>query len=85
MTLDESLILLFVPTCKIMFVGERFKYDFRKSFMSSIVASRKILILTEFGFAPYSLFSSISLSMESPTVKVVPFVHGVGVVGRVLL
>ena len=23
---DESLILLFVPTCKIMFVGERFKY-----------------------------------------------------------
>ena len=60
MTLDESLILLFVPTCKIKFVGERFKYGFRKSFMSSIVAPRKILTLTEFGFAPDSLFSSIS-------------------------
>ena len=50
MTLDESLILLFVPTCKIKFVGERFKYGFRKSFMSSIVAPRKILTLTESGF-----------------------------------
>ena len=60
MTLDESLILLFVPTCKIKFAGERFKYGFRKSFMSSIVAPRKILTLTEFGFAPDSLFSSIS-------------------------
>ena len=55
MILDESLILLFVPTCKIMFVGERFKYGFRKSFMSSIVAPRKILTLTELGFAPDSL------------------------------
>ena len=60
MTLDESLILLFVPTCRIMFVGERFKYGFRKSSMSSIVAPRKTLTLTEFGFAPYSLFLSIS-------------------------
>ena len=60
MTLDESLILLFVPTCKIMFVGERFKYGFRKSFMSSIVAPRKIMTLTELGFAPDSLFSSVS-------------------------
>ena len=59
MALDESLIP-FVPTCKIMFVDERFKYDFRKSFMSSIVAPRKIVTLTEFGFAPDSLFSSIS-------------------------
>ena len=48
MALDESLILLFVPACRIMFVGERFEYGFRKSFMSSIVAPRKILTLTEF-------------------------------------
>ena len=60
MRLDESLILLFVPTCKIMFVGERFKYGFRKSFKSSIVAPRKILTLTEFGFAHDGLFLSIS-------------------------
>ena len=60
MTLYELLIVLFVPTCRIIFVGERFKYGFRKSFMSSIVAPRKILTLTEFGFAPDSLFSSIS-------------------------
>ena len=50
MTLAESLIVLFVPTCKIMFVGERFKYGFRKSSMSSIVAPQKILTLTEFDF-----------------------------------
>ena len=60
MKLDESLILLLVPTCKIMVVGERFKYGFSKSFMSSIVAPRKILTLTELGFVPDSLFSSIS-------------------------
>ena len=60
MTLDESLIVLFVRTRKIMSVGERFKYGFRKSFMSSIVAPRKILTLTELGFAPDSLFLSIS-------------------------
>ena len=60
MTLDESLIVLFVPKCKIMFVGECFKYSFRKSFKSSIVTPRKILTLTEFGFAPDSLFSSNS-------------------------
>ena len=60
MTLEESLIVLFVPTCKIMFVGQRFKYGFRKSFMSSIVAPRKILTLTEFGFATDCLFSTIS-------------------------
>ena len=84
MTLDGSLILLFVPTCKIMFVGERFKYGFRK-FMSSIVAPRNILTLTEFHFALDSLFSSVSRSMESPAISVVPFAHGVGVVGGVLL
>ena len=55
MTLDESLILLFVATCKIMFAGEHFKYGFKKSFMSYIVAPQKILTLTEFGFAPDSL------------------------------
>ena len=60
MAIDESLILLFVPTCKIMFVAERFKYGFRKSFMSSTVHPQKILTLTEFSFAPDSLFSSIS-------------------------
>ena len=60
MTLDESLIRLFVPTYKIRFVGKRFRYGFRKSFMSSIVAPQKILSLTELGFAPESLFSSIS-------------------------
>ena len=60
MTLDESFILLFVPTCRIMFLGERFKYGFRKSFMSSIVVPHKILTLTEFGFAPDNLFPSIS-------------------------
>ena len=43
MTLDESYILLFVPTCKIMFVGERFKIGFRKYFMPSIVAPWEIL------------------------------------------
>ena len=43
MTLDESLIRLLVPPFKIIFFGERFKYGFRKSFMSSIVAPRKIL------------------------------------------
>ena len=59
-TLDESLIPLFIPTRKIMIIGERFKYGFRKYFMSSIVAPRKILTLTEFSFAPDSLFSSIS-------------------------
>ena len=59
MTLDETLILLFVPTCRIMFVAERFKYGFRKSFMSSIVAPWKILTLTEFGFAPDTLESRI--------------------------
>ena len=48
MTLDESLTLLFVPTCKITIVGPRFKNGFRKSFMSSIVAPWKILTLTEF-------------------------------------
>ena len=56
MTLDESVILLLVATCNIMFDGERFKYFFRKSFMSSIVAPQKILTLTKFGFAPDSLF-----------------------------
>ena len=60
MAIDESLILLFVPTCKIMFVAERFKYGFRKSFMLSTVPPQKILTLTEFSFAPDSLFSSIS-------------------------
>ena len=55
MTLDELVILLLVATCNIMFDGERFKYFFRKSFMSSIVAPQKILTLTEFGFAPDSL------------------------------
>ena len=85
MTHDGSLILLFVPTCKNMFAGERFKYGFRKSFMSSIVAPLKILTFTEFGFARDSLFSSISWSMESPTINVVSFAHGVGVVGGVLL
>ena len=60
MTHDGSLILLFVPTCKNMFAGERFKYGVRKSFMSSIVAPLKILTFTEFGFARDSLFSSIS-------------------------
>ena len=59
MALNESLILLFVPTCKIMFVGERFEHGFRKSFMSSIEPSQKILTLTEFDFAPDSLFFSI--------------------------
>ena len=68
-----------------LFVGERFKYGFRKSFMSSIVAPPKILALTEFGFAPDSLLSSISWSMESPAIYVVPFAHGVGIVGGVLL
>ena len=75
MTPDESLTLLFVLTCKIMFVGERFKYAFRKSFMPSIVALQKILTLTELGLAPDSLFSSISRSMESPATNFVPFVH----------
>ena len=56
MTLDESLILLFVPTCKIMFAGKGFNYGSRKSFMLSIVATRKILALTELGFAPESVF-----------------------------
>ena len=50
MTLDEMLILLFVPTSKTMFVAEHFKYCFRKSFMSSIVATWKIITSTEFGF-----------------------------------
>ena len=59
MTLDESLILLFVPTCKMMFVGEHYEYGFRK-FFSSIVAPRKTLTLIEYGFIPDSLFSSIS-------------------------
>ena len=59
-----------------MFVGERFKYDFRKSFKSSIVAPWKILTLTEFGFAHDSLFLSISWSMESPAMNVVPFAIG---------
>ena len=67
-----------------MFVDERFKYDFRKSFMSSIVAPRKIVALTEFGFAPDSLFSSISWSMESPAINAVPFDLGVRVVGGLL-
>ena len=52
MAIDESLILLFVPTCKIMCVAERFKYGFRKSSMSSTVPLQKILTLTEFSFAP---------------------------------
>ena len=60
MTLDESLTRLFVPAYKIRFVGERFKYGFRKSFMSSIVVPQKVLSLTALGFAPDSLFSSIS-------------------------
>ena len=55
MTLDKSLILLFVPTYEIMFVGERFKNGFRKSFMSPILAPQKIL-----AFTPDSLFLSIS-------------------------
>ena len=53
-----------------LFVGERFKYDLRKSFLSSVVAPRKILTLTEFGFAPDSLFSSILWRMESPAINV---------------
>ena len=68
-----------------MFVGECFKYSFRKSFMLSIVAPRKILTLTEFSLAPDNLFSSIARSVESPAIKVVPFAHGVRVVGSVLL
>ena len=68
-----------------MIVRERFKYGFRKSFMSSIVASRKNLTLTEFGFAPDGLFSSISRSMESPAINVVLFAHGIRVVGGVLV
>ena len=59
MRLDESLILLFGLTCKIVFVVEHFKYYFRKSFMASKVALRKTLTLIEFGFASCSLFSSI--------------------------
>ena len=43
-----------------LFAGERFKYGFTKSFMSSIMAPQKIQTLTEFGFAPESLFLSIS-------------------------
>ena len=85
MTLDELVILLLVATCNIMFDGERFKYFFRKSFMSSIVAPQKILTLTEFGFAPDSLFSSISWSMESPANNVVPFAQWVEVVSEVWL
>ena len=61
MALYEALVLSFVSTCKIMFVGERFKYGFRMtSFMSSIVAPWEMLILTEFGFALDIFFSSIS-------------------------
>ena len=59
MTLDELLILLFVSTCKIMFFSRCFKYGFRESFMSSIVAPQKVLTLTEFGYVPDSLFSWI--------------------------
>ena len=81
MARDESLI----PTCKIMFVREHFKYSFRKSFMSFIVAPRKIMTLAKFGFAPDSLFSLISWSIWSPAINVVPFAHWVGVVGGVLL
>ena len=53
--------------------------------MSSIVAPQKILTLTEFDFAPDSLFSSISWSMESLPIIVVLFAHGVRVVGGALL
>ena len=42
MTFDELLLLLFVPRCKIMFVGERFKYSLRKSFMSCVVVHSHI-------------------------------------------
>ena len=66
-----------------MFVGEPFKYGFRKSFISSIVAPREVLTLTEFGFAPDSLF--ILWSMESLAINVVAFGHGVGVICGVLL
>ena len=83
--LDESLVLLFIPTCKIMFVSERFKCGFRKSFMSSIVSPGKILTLTEFGFVPDILFWLISSMMDSLTISVVSFAHWVGVVGGVLL
>ena len=84
-TLDESLILLFLPPCKIMFVGKRFKYGFRNSFMLSIVAAQKNLTLAEFSFAPDSLFSPVLWRMESPAINFVPFAHWVGVVGGVLL
>ena len=48
----KSLILLFVPIRKIMFVGERFEYGFR----SYKVAPQKILTLSEIDFAPDRLY-----------------------------
>ena len=60
MTSDESLTLLFAPTCKIMFDGERSKYGFRKSAMSSMLCDHGSSENPEFGFTHDSLFSSIS-------------------------
>ena len=45
MTFDKLLVLLIAPACKITFAVEHFKCGSGKSFMSSIVAPRKILTL----------------------------------------
>ena len=81
----DAIICIDRYKCSFMFVGECLKYGFKISFMSSTVASRKILTLTKFVFVPESPFSSISWSIESPATNIAPFVHWVGVVGAVLL
>ena len=48
MTNDSSLVLLFAPLCNIVFVGGRSRYGFRKSFIFSFMAPRKMMASTEF-------------------------------------
>ena len=62
MTFDVSLMSLFALKFNI-FIGERFKYRFKKSVMSSISA-HKIPTITDLGVIPEFLFSSILGSLE---------------------
>lgn len=63
-------MVLFVPTFNIMFVDERLKYVLMKSFIYS-GSSEKILTVTDLGFVPEILVSSILQSMENLAVNIV--------------
>ena len=85
-TLDESLILLFILKCKTMFlVSVLNTASGNLSCHLQWHGSSENLTLTEFGFPRDSLLSSISWNMKSLAIDVVPFAHCLGVVGEVLL